>query len=222
MLYNKAIWFINKDLYWTVLLPFFDLEITRHFVHAARNTGTVFSFWWRTVILTVSRGWLKLGTSQLQNTVTVHPEGSAHYRVPLSAHSKIHSTPDNSVFALFITSCARVTTWMRLLVHFTTTTYAWYECRVPQASSFAVNLTFLSTPCPRIPLSFLYLLCLLLFSLLHFYDLQRKERTYTRRKNYKAESKIKTGYVGECENKKKLIKQERHVEVVCRIQRYIQ
>jgi hypothetical protein len=63
-------------------------------------------------------------------------------------------------------------------------------------------LTFLSTSSPCIFLSFFYLLCLLLCSLLHFDDLQRQELIDARTENYKAESTRKTGYVGKRENKK--------------------
>jgi hypothetical protein len=113
--------------------------------------------------------------------ITKHSNGSSgrfcSLQGPLSVHSKIHSTPDSSVFTVFITSYARVTTRMRLLVHFTTTTYAWYECWVLQASSFAANFNIfiyvLSTYFSFLPL----LLCLLLCCLLHFDDLQGQELT---------------------------------------------
>jgi hypothetical protein len=84
MLYNKNNLVHQRIFILDCIATVFDLEITRHFIHAAWNTGTVFSFWWRTVTLTVTREWLKLGTSQLQNIVTVHQEGSARYRASLS------------------------------------------------------------------------------------------------------------------------------------------
>ena len=101
--------------------------------------------------------------------ITKHCNGSSgrfcSLQGPLSAHSKIHSTPDNSVFAVFITSCARVTTRMRLLVHFTTTTYAWYECWVPQASSFVAKFNIfiylLSTYSSFHPLSLVFVVILI-------------------------------------------------------------
>jgi len=100
--------------------------------------------------------------------ITKHCSGSSgrfcSLQGPLSAHSKIHSTPDSSVFAVFITSCARVTTRMRLLVHFTTTTYAWYECWVPQASSFVANFNIfiyiLSTYSSFLPLFLVFVVIL--------------------------------------------------------------
>lgn len=77
----------------------------------------------------------------------------------LSAHGKIHSTADSSVFAVFITSYARVTARMRLLVHFTTTTYAWYECWAPGILHSPSLLTFLSTTSPRVFPSFTSFVC---------------------------------------------------------------
>jgi hypothetical protein len=111
---------------------------------------------------------------------------------------------------------------MRLLVHFTTTTYACYECWTPQASSFATPFNIFIYILPTYFSFILYLLCLLLCSLLNFDNLQTQELIDVRTKNYKVESKRKTGYGGRRENKKKSIKYVRHGQLVCYIQRYIQ
>jgi len=54
---------------------------------------------------------------------------------------------------------------MRLLAHFTTTTYAWYECWVPQASSLAANFNIfiyiLSTYSSFLPLSLAFVVILI-------------------------------------------------------------
>ena len=166
MFYDKAICCFKKEFFFSDRISTVsDLHVTCHFIHAARISMT-FSLFLSQTPPTTSGEVLKLGTSQLQNAVTVHHEVCACYRDPppplplsLSAHGKIHSTADSSVFAVFITSYARVTARMRLLVHFTTTTYAWYECWAPGILHSPSLLTFLSTTSPRVFPSFTSFVC---------------------------------------------------------------
>jgi hypothetical protein len=104
-LYNKAIWFINEDLYWTNSYRFWSWN------HSSfRKCSTKYRDCFPVPMTNSNPECLTRMAETWNFPITKHCNGSSgrfcSLQGLLSAHSKIHTAPDSSVFAVFINSYA--------------------------------------------------------------------------------------------------------------------